>query len=101
MLDDNQAGFLQLKSKIYSLVAIPRHGAAISLHKDTVKFLESTCPEILASLPGYVAAPKLKKSQERFARMFDQMPRHTHGKSLQSIFDHKVFQEFTFLRLAM
>ncbi|HEV3339537.1 MAG TPA: hypothetical protein VG125_04250, partial [Pirellulales bacterium] len=95
MLSPADAGHLQLRSYVHTFAHVPQHRGC-SLKKETVEYLDKTCPEVVRSLPGYVAPPKPVRQMYAYAGPRD--PKHS--PRLYGLFDQTVFQEFHFLRVA-
>jgi len=95
-LTPSDAGFLELKSYVHAFADVPRHGRRCPLRRDTLKYLEEACPQIIKNLPGYEPAPPARGPMLRF--VVDPWPRHS--DHLDSLFDQTIFQKFRFVQLA-
>jgi hypothetical protein len=95
MLAPTDAGHLRLKSYIHTFAAVPQHRGC-SLRKETVTYLDQSCPEVVRKLPGYVA-PEVPVNRHNYM-MGAREPKHS--QQLYGLFDQTVFQRFHFLQLA-
>jgi hypothetical protein len=98
LLPPARIGFLRLKSQIRSFVDIPTTGSGYRFKPETLDDLETACPNVVQSLPGYKPPPKSKRGMAY--SMFANGPRSTHGPDIHRLIDKTAFERFVFIRLA-
>lgn len=91
ILPSDEAGFLRLKSFVHSVADVP-HYRRCCLKKEVIEHLDAVRPDIVRSLPGYVAAPEPSQGR-RYIAMRD--PKHS--EKLHLLINQTVFQNFRFI----
>jgi hypothetical protein len=94
MLPAATAGHLRLKGYIHQFANVPQYRGC-SLKEKTVEYLDKARPDIVRSLPGYVAP---EKPADR--RLYFYSREAQHSPQLHTLIDQTVFQNFHFLRVA-